>query len=74
MKLKTKPYLEQKVNFPKEGKVILAQYDTESVVVYQAYRPSIGNFAANNGYFGGDFKLSRMTCSRGDKHPKLLIR
>ena len=61
MKLKTKPYLEQKANWLKEGRVILAQYDADSIIVYQAYRPSIGHFAAKNGYFGGDFKLSRMT-------------
>ncbi len=59
MKLKTAPYLEQKTNWAKEGRVILAQYDSESIIVYQAYRPSIGHFAAENGYFGGDFKLSR---------------
>ncbi|VEP18541.1 conserved hypothetical protein [Hyella patelloides LEGE 07179] len=61
MKLNTKPYLEQKANWVQNGRVILAQYDTESIIVYQAYRPSIGHFAASKGYFGGDFKLSRMT-------------
>ena len=61
MKLKTAPYLEQKTNWAKEGRVILAQYDSESIIVYQAYRPSIGHCAAENGDFGGDFKLSRMT-------------
>jgi Domain of unknown function (DUF4291) len=39
----------------------LAQYDNDSIVVYQAYSPAIGHFAAKHGYFGGDFKLSRMT-------------
>ena len=55
MKLSTTPYLQQKANWVKEGRVILANYDADSIVVYQAYRPSIGHFAANNGYFGGDF-------------------
>jgi hypothetical protein len=41
--------------------VILAQFDAESVVVYQAYSQSIGHFAAKHGYFGGDFSLNRMT-------------
>ena len=45
----------------KEGRVIMAQYDAESIVVYQAYRPAIGLFAAKNNYFGGEFSLSRMT-------------
>ena len=39
----------------------MAQYDDESIVVYQAYRPAIGNFAAQNGYFGGEFSLNRMS-------------
>jgi hypothetical protein len=29
--------------------------------VYQAYRPSIGQFAAENGFFGGGFRLRRMS-------------
>ena len=41
--------------------MILAQFDENSIIVYQAYRPAIGNFAAENGYFGGPFKLTRMT-------------
>ena len=61
MKLTTVPYLEQKENWIDEGRVILAQYDPQSIIVYQAYRPSIGHFAAKNNYFGGDFKMSRMT-------------
>jgi Domain of unknown function (DUF4291) len=61
MQLRIEPYLKQQENWPPSGKVILAQYDADSIVVYQAYRPSIGHFAAENGYFGGDFKLSRMT-------------
>ena len=61
MKLLTEPYLKQKPRWQEKGRVILAQYDTDSVIVYQAYRPAIGNFAARHGYFGGEFKLSRMT-------------
>ena len=61
MKLLTEPYLKQKSRWQEKGRVILAQYDTDSVIVYQAYRPAIGNFAARHGYFGGEFKLSRMT-------------
>ena len=61
VKLETEAYLNQKAQWPQEGRVILAQYDADSVVVYQAYRPAIGHFAAQHGYFGGPFKLSRMT-------------
>jgi Domain of unknown function (DUF4291) len=61
MKLQFEPYLQQKERWPAKGQVILAQYDSDSIVVYQAYSPVIGHFAAKHGYFGGDFKLSRMT-------------
>jgi hypothetical protein len=47
--------------WPSSGQHILAQFDDESIVVYQAYRPSIGRYAAEHGYFGGDFKLTRMS-------------
>lgn len=61
MKLQIEPYRDRKINLPEKGRIILAQYDADSIVVYQAYRPAIGHFAAQNGYFGGEFKLSRMT-------------
>ena len=61
MNLETTPYLPQSENWPQSGRVILAQYDHDSVVVYQAYRPEIGHFAVKNGFFGGEFKLSRMS-------------
>jgi hypothetical protein len=61
MTLQTERYLDQKDRWPESGRVILAQYDADSIIVYQAYRPSIGNFAAQHGYFGGDFSLTRMT-------------
>ena len=61
MNLRTEKYLEQRDRWPKSGRHILAQYDDESVVVYQAYRPAIGDFAAAHGYFGGAFSLSRMS-------------
>ena len=32
---------------------ILAQFDATSIVVYQAYRPAIGHYAAEHGHFGG---------------------
>ncbi len=47
--------------WPQSGRHILASYDETSVVVYQAYRPAIGHFAASHGYFGGDFSFSRMS-------------
>ena len=55
------PYLEQIKEWPKEGHHIMAQYNDDRIVVYQSYRPEIGNYAAKNQYFGGAFSLNRMT-------------
>lgn len=54
-------YRDQEARWPAEGRHILAQYDAESVVVYQAYRPVIGHYAAQRGRFGGEFSLNRMS-------------
>lgn len=59
--LRTEPYLEQARGWPREGRHILAHFDDDSIVVYQAYRPSIGRLAAAHGSFGGDFSYSRMS-------------
>jgi len=41
---------------------VLAHFDAESIVVYQAYRHSIADFASRHDYFGGpDFSYARMT-------------
>lgn len=61
MDLVTEPYLMQLARWPERGRYILAHYDSESVIVYQAYHPTIGHFAAEHGYFGGEFSLSRMS-------------
>jgi hypothetical protein len=61
MNLITEPYVAQKSRWPASGRHILAQFDAESGIVYQAYRPAIGHFAARHGYFGGDFSLGRMS-------------
>ena len=61
MPLITQPYLTQLNSWPTSGRHILAQFDDSSIIVYQAYRPSIGQFAATHGYFGGEFSFSRMS-------------
>jgi hypothetical protein len=61
MALTLEPYPAQLARWPKSGRHVLAQFDDDSVVVYQAYRPEIGRFAASNGYFGGEFSLARMS-------------
>ncbi len=61
MNLITESYLSQHIQWPANGRHILAQFDETSIVVYQAYHPSIGRFAARHGYFGGGFSLERMS-------------
>ncbi|KAL3872388.1 hypothetical protein ACJMK2_040317 [Sinanodonta woodiana] len=54
--LETERYIDQVQNeWPKTGRHILAQYDTETIVVYQAFRPEIATFAVENGKFGGSY-------------------
>ncbi|HEY4387144.1 MAG TPA: DUF4291 family protein [Ktedonobacteraceae bacterium] len=61
MQLVTESYLSQLARWPTEGRHILAQYDEDSIIVYQAYRPAIGHFAAQRGYFGHGFSFERMS-------------
>lgn len=61
MKLPTSPYAEQLKRWPPSGQHILAQFDDETIIVYQAYCPEIGRFAVEKGFFGGEFKYSRMS-------------
>ncbi len=46
---RTQSYLQQSEQiWPKEGKHILAQYDDNCIVVYQAFCPEIAEYAVNN--------------------------
>ncbi|MGJ7555010.1 DUF4291 domain-containing protein [Variovorax sp. RB3P1] len=60
--LPTERHIAQRARWPKSGQHILAHHDAESVVVYQAYRPAIGEYAIRHGRLDGpDFSLSRMS-------------
>ena len=59
--LKIENYQKQKEIWPAKGQHIIAQFTDDYVVVYQAYKPSIGKFATDNQCFGGDFSYSRMS-------------
>ena len=59
--LKLASYQEQHLRWPTNGRHIMAQYDDQSIIVYQAYSSAIGHFAARHHYFGGDFSYSRMS-------------
>ncbi len=55
-------YRELAAHWPTEGRHILAQFDGESVIVYQAYRASIAQAAlASNRLGGGGFSFDRMS-------------
>ena len=45
---KTEPYVIQQQAWPAEGCHILAQYDEDSVVVYQAFNHEIAKYAVEN--------------------------
>ncbi|MBA4104820.1 MAG: DUF4291 domain-containing protein [Pirellula sp.] len=61
MPIAVQPYLEQATVWPYAGRHILAQYDDETIVVYQAYRPETGRWAAEHGAFGEGFSYNRMS-------------
>ena len=54
MSLSIASYVAQVQRWPTTGRHILAHYDAESVIVYQAYRPAIGLYAATHQHFGGE--------------------
>ncbi len=60
--LPTAPYLEQAAQWPTQGEHVLAHYDDQSIVVYQAYKPSIAAYAVAHGRLGGpEFSFARMS-------------
>ena len=60
--LHTEAYRTQNERWPARGRHILAHFDDDTVVVYQAFRPSIGHAAAAAGRFGsGGFSFERMS-------------
>jgi hypothetical protein len=62
MKLATKLHRIQSAGWPASGKHILAHFDDESIVVYQAYRPETALYALQHGHFGGPtYSFNRMS-------------
>lgn len=59
--LKFHSYIRQAAAWPQTGSHIMAQFDADSIVVYQAYRPAIARFAVEHQRFGGEFSFSRMS-------------
>lgn len=59
--MKKEKFKTQEAKWPQSGKHILAQFDSSSIVVYQAYNQAIANYAINHQHFGGEFSFSRMS-------------
>jgi len=58
---KTNNYLLQTKSWPQTGKHIMAHYDEDTIIVYQAYRPEIGISASIKNLFDGAFSYNRMS-------------
>lgn len=54
-------YSEQVKSWPQEGRHIMAQFNDESLIVYQAYSHQIAEFAVKHQYFGDGFSYARMS-------------
>ncbi|RYD56064.1 MAG: DUF4291 family protein [Sphingobacteriales bacterium] len=55
-------YEEHEHHLPQSGKFIIAQFDKESIIVYQAFKDSIAKYAVENQKFGGeDYDFNRVT-------------
>jgi hypothetical protein len=61
LNLATQLYVEQVKYWPESGQHIMAQFDENSIVVYQAYRPAIAEYAVRHQQFGGEFSFTRMS-------------
>ncbi len=61
MHLRTELHARQSARWPERGQHILAQFDDQHIVVYQAYRPEIAGHAATHSRFSAGFSFTRMS-------------
>ncbi|XP_064613006.1 uncharacterized protein LOC135476805 [Liolophura sinensis] len=62
VKTESERYNDQRRMWPSSGRHILAHYDDSSIIVYQAFKSSIADYAVKHQRFGGpDYKFERMT-------------
>lgn len=60
--MNTEPYPKQQALLPQEGQNVIADHTQETLVVYQAFKPAIADFAVTHQAFGGPhYKHGRMT-------------
>jgi hypothetical protein len=53
MKIKTESYFEAQKALPVAGQYIIGYQTEQEIVVYQAFRPSIAEYAVKHQHFGG---------------------
>ncbi len=62
MKISTEYYIQSIERLPRNSQCIIAHQNESSIVVYQAYKNNIADFAIQNQFFGGtDFSYTRMS-------------
>lgn len=60
--IKVQPYLKYQAGLPVAGRQIIAYQTAEDIVVYQAYKPAIADYAVAHQQFGGPaFSYNRMS-------------
>lgn len=59
--MKFEAYKKQIKQWPNDGKHIMAQFDEDTIIVYQAYADAIADFAVEHQYFGDAFSYTRMS-------------
>ncbi|MFZ6710100.1 DUF4291 domain-containing protein [Undibacterium sp. TC9W] len=59
--MKFEAYKTQVKHWPENGKHIMAQFDEDTIIVYQAYSDAIADFALKHQYFGGAYSYTRMS-------------
>ncbi|WMW80306.1 DUF4291 domain-containing protein [Undibacterium cyanobacteriorum] len=59
--MKFKNYLTQQKEWPQSGEHIMAHFDQDTIVVYQAYSGPIAEYALKHQRFGGAFSYQRMS-------------
>ncbi|WP_276501789.1 DUF4291 domain-containing protein [Terrimonas pollutisoli] len=60
--MKTEKYIKQKKRLPEKGRQVIGSHDTNSIIVYQAFKPQIANYAVSKQKFGGDhYSFNRMS-------------
>ena len=60
--MNTEPYALQQQLLPREGQNVIADHTTDTLIVYQAFKPEIADYAVRQQAFGGEhYKHGRMT-------------